>query len=158
MTDRRTAPRTNSMPAPTGPSFSTAPRWRFAQPNLSHVRKTLESGVPVTPCAQHLSTLPGSGFCVARKPRLSRVPVPRADRAKRFRATWTKLFCIAKVVKTKANGSRKYLLIHKEAIRKSRKTTPAEAPACGTRSPRSCFPHWTIVRCAGILIAPWSHL
>src|SRR5580698_356284 len=46
-----------------------------------------------------------------------------------FRATSTKLFCIQKVVKTKANGLCKYLLIHKEAVRKSRKTTPAAAVA-----------------------------
>ena len=53
-------------------------------PNLSHVRKTLESGIPVPPFAQHLSMLPGSGFCVAREPRLPRVPVLPMNRANHF--------------------------------------------------------------------------
>ena len=53
-------------------------------PNLSHIRKTLESGIPVLPIAQHLSMLPGSGFCVAREPCLPRVPVLPRNRANYF--------------------------------------------------------------------------
>jgi hypothetical protein len=65
MTDRRAAPRTKSSPAPTRPSFSTAPRERFMQPNLSHVRKTLESGIPVLPCATSLDVVGQWLLCCA---------------------------------------------------------------------------------------------
>jgi hypothetical protein len=62
----------------------------------------------------------------------------------------TKLFCIQKVVKPKANEPRKYLLIHKEAVRESRKGSGADS--------RRLLPDWTIGPGAGILIAPWGHL
>jgi hypothetical protein len=67
-----------------------------------------------------------------------------------FHASSTKLFCIQKVVKPKANQPCKYLLIHKEAVRKSRKIICAD--------PGRLALHWTIGRRAGILIAPWGHL
>jgi hypothetical protein len=62
----------------------------------------------------------------------------------------TKLFCIQKVVKPTANEACKYLLIHKEAVRKSRKTVYS--------APQRLVLRWTISGGAGILIAPWGHL
>jgi hypothetical protein len=62
-----------------------------------------------------------------------------------------KLFCIQEVVKPKASELCKYLLIHKEAVKKITKIQVREAL-------RRSFPRWTIVLGAGILIAPWGHL
>jgi len=55
----------------TRPSFSTARR----EPDLSgsHLRQTLNPGVPVLPTTKPLSMLLGSGLCVAREPRLPRI-------------------------------------------------------------------------------------
>ena len=51
---------------------ASAPRAVRDPEDLSHLRKTLNPGVPGLPF-QHLSTLQGSGLCVARTPRLPRI-------------------------------------------------------------------------------------
>src|SRR5450759_5119495 len=60
--------------SPTGPSFSTARRERSE--DLSHIRETLNPGVPGHP-DEHLSTPEGSGIFAARTPRLPRIHANR---------------------------------------------------------------------------------
>src|SRR5580700_5191848 len=60
--------------------------------------------------------LSGSGFCVAREPRLPRSLYFQTRR--KIRVSLTKLFCIRKAVKAKANDAAKYPTIYKEAVRK----------------------------------------
>src|ERR1019366_6930229 len=64
--------------SPTGPSFSTARRERSC--DLSHVRETLNPGVPGNP-DEHLSTPEGSGLFAARTPRLPRILANRVNQA-----------------------------------------------------------------------------
>ncbi len=56
---------------PTGPSFSTTRRERSE--DLSHIRETLNPGIPAHPPHQHLSTPEGSGLFAAWTPRLPRI-------------------------------------------------------------------------------------
>ena len=118
-------------------------------PNLSHVRKTLGREFLFHPC--NISRCCRAVASVLRGSLAYRGSLYCRRTAQTiFCASSTKLFCIQNVVKPKANDACKYLLIHKEAIRKSRKS--------GRADPRAVRPHWTIGRRAGILIAPWGHL
>ena len=72
--------------------------------NLSHVRKTLESGIPVPP-VQHLSMLSGSGFCVAREPRLPRVPVLSKNSANDFSRVLHEIILHSKSCQAESEGA-----------------------------------------------------
>jgi hypothetical protein len=133
MTDRRAAPQRNPHRLPL--VQASAPR--SVRDSLNRISATLEKPLsrefllhPVRHisrcCRAVASVLRGS---LAYRGSLHRVPAAQSV----FRATPTKLFCIQKVVKTKAGGLCKYLLIHKKAVRKSRKTTPPAAVAASAQ-------------------------
>src|SRR5580693_79459 len=74
--------------------------------NLSHVRKTLESGIPVLPSATSLDVVGQWLLCCAGA---SPTEGPcTSDTRRKIRVSLTKLFCIRKVVKAKANEAAKY--------------------------------------------------
>ncbi len=117
--------------------------------NLSHVRKTLESGIPVPPSATSLDVVGQWLLCCAGD---SPTEGPgTAERREKTRVSFIKLFFIHKVVKAKASGAAKYPVIHKEAVRKSLRNIDLTGTYAG-------FFHWTFQQAAGILIARWGHL
>jgi hypothetical protein len=86
--------------------------------NLSHVRKTLESGIPVPPSAPSLDVVGQWLLCCAGA---SPSEGPYTKTQRETRVSSMKSFWIQKVVKAKTNEAAKYLLIHKQTIRESPK-------------------------------------
>ena len=97
-------------------------------PNLSHVRKTLGREFLFHPC--NISRCCRAVASVLRGSLAYRGSLYCRRTAQNiFCASSTKLFCIQNDVKSKANEACKYPLIHKEAVRKSRKSGRADPRA-----------------------------
>ena len=82
-------------------------------PNLSHVRKTLESGISVPPSATSLDVVGQWLLCCAGA---SPTEDPLTLTRRKKNVSGLKVFCAGNVVKPKASFAAKYPSIHKECV------------------------------------------